>query len=461
MKKKFLNKVLTGALVCTLAATMVAAPLSVSAKTTRSKVTKTTTKKTTAKKKAPKIKAASLNRKSVTIPVGRITKKACWNMYTTSYDSFCADEVADIKVKNKVKGASYTFTSSNPKIATISPKGGYATGVKAGKTTIVCTQNLKGKKTVVGKTKITVKAAGLGLLSLMEASDTLDTNMANEKMMFGWITYYNPDAKYAVSVDSKDANVDISYAGFPEKTNAKAYISFASRVPGTYKVTVTETYKGKTRTLGVPKVRVNAPSIDQTEMTAYVGQGINYAEIVRFAPETDARADAVDTSVADFEETEDGDTVLRAKKEGTTDVVYSYDNVEGETITFGVLKLTVKANHVTGLSASQETSSNGKILLDTYYDEDGVSLSKYVNVASETYPDGAPLEEYYDESNPMPITEEISYQSADPSIVKIEAYGDDYIAIPVKAGSTTITVTCGSYKVKLPVIVSSDDDEEW
>ncbi|SCW84183.1 hypothetical protein SAMN02910400_02709 [Lachnospiraceae bacterium C10] len=32
MKKKFLNKVLTGALVCTLAATMVAAPLSVSAK---------------------------------------------------------------------------------------------------------------------------------------------------------------------------------------------------------------------------------------------------------------------------------------------------------------------------------------------------------------------------------------------------------------------------------------------
>lgn len=51
--------------------------------------------------------------------------------------------------------AAYSFVSKNKKVATVKKKGTdcYITGIKIGKTTMICYQTLNKKKTVVGKCK--------------------------------------------------------------------------------------------------------------------------------------------------------------------------------------------------------------------------------------------------------------------------------------------------------------------
>lgn len=82
------------------------------------------------------IKTPELSAKSKVITIGKTTK---------------------LTVKNKVKGASYKWSTKNSKIARVSQKG-TVRGVAAGKTTIVCKMKT-GKKNYTLNCKVTVKAA--------------------------------------------------------------------------------------------------------------------------------------------------------------------------------------------------------------------------------------------------------------------------------------------------------------
>ena len=81
-----------------------------------------------------------------------------------------------ITLKNKKKGAKYTFTSDKKKIATVSKKG-MVKGVKAGKASITVKEIQGKKKRTVGKVRVTVKALN-GATPKVTASNTPSTTVA-------------------------------------------------------------------------------------------------------------------------------------------------------------------------------------------------------------------------------------------------------------------------------------------
>lgn len=195
-----------------------------------------------------------LNKTSMTIPVGKLKKGVSWFNSDGGYE-----EAVALTVKNKQKGASYTFTSSDTKIVKISKNGGYLTGVKKGKATITCKESYNGKTTVVGTCKVTVKEAGLidrgadvtlgsGLINV----DYFDMYMIENIQLPYTLTYQNPDATYTVKSDSKDLTFTETKLTKEEEKN---YISekpyrYEAKKAGKYTLTVVETYNKKTRNVG-------------------------------------------------------------------------------------------------------------------------------------------------------------------------------------------------------------------
>ena len=179
-----------------------------------------------------------------------------------------------IAVKNANKAATYSFTSKDKKIVTVTTKGtkGYLTGVSAGTTKIVVKQDLNGKKTTVGTCEVTVKKSSLGdKVNGNEAYLMLwNQDVYYEEFNFGkysqcYIKYYNPAAKYTYETNSK--NLKIKHVKVTSKHELfgydmeGGYVSYTqaykAKKEGTYTVTVKETYNGKTRVVGKYKVIVD------------------------------------------------------------------------------------------------------------------------------------------------------------------------------------------------------------
>lgn len=66
------------------------------------------------------------------------------------------DTIYDINIDNKVKGSSYLWTSSNPKVAKVDKKSGLVTAIKNGNTKITCTITLPDKTQTQLYTDVTV-----------------------------------------------------------------------------------------------------------------------------------------------------------------------------------------------------------------------------------------------------------------------------------------------------------------
>jgi hypothetical protein len=138
--------------------------------------------------------------------------------------------------------ATYTFTSSNKSVAKVSSKG-KITAVKVGTAKIKVVEKYKGKKTTLGNVKVAVKKAVLDDLTYpiyVDEEDYTDTiNFEN------YILYENPKATYKIF--SNDTS--------KVKISAKGVITYANGEEGdTVKLTVKETYKGKTRTIGTASI---------------------------------------------------------------------------------------------------------------------------------------------------------------------------------------------------------------
>lgn len=182
----------------------------------------------------------SLSTKKVTISIGKQAKSS-------------------FTIKNKVKGAKYTFTTSNKKVLKVSSKG-ILTGIKAGTAKVTVKQKYKKKVTKVGVVKVTVKKASA------VSKKTKTYTYGREKVTVKLSDYVNnpsPDAKYQLVSDNKKIAANITLQA------KKGYVGEISlKEAGTVTYSVKETYKKKTRTICKFKITVKGASFNKKAFEA-------------------------------------------------------------------------------------------------------------------------------------------------------------------------------------------------
>ena len=221
---------------------------------------------------AMEVKAAAapkLSTTSVVTPLGKATSWGNWYHYLKNGESQ-SKQVKELTVKNKVKGATYTFTSSNTKVAKISKKGGYVEGLKPGTATITCKQTYKGKTKTIGKCKVTVKAPKLFYQD--------DENVPLGEITLGYLVdselQYEPfEGNYYFTFKSKDDNFAIS--------NETGVVNI--KKAGTYNIDVYLQYKKQSIKFGSKKVVAHdAKSCDYTVETAMKGEEFDAYTLVEW-----------------------------------------------------------------------------------------------------------------------------------------------------------------------------------
>lgn len=395
-------------------------------------------------------KKAAISAKALTIPIGKMDSKVYWNK-----NSYEIDNGQSLTVKNKLKGATYQFTSSNSKIAKINKTGGYLTGVKAGSATITCTQTYKNKKTTVGKCKVTVKNATLvaedAVFPVGSDGYDLSSYYAGLDPMFA-ITYRNPKATYTVTSDSSDFSIkekkyDASTA--KDVTDNKEYESvikdyigkryfygyqFTAKKAGTYTITVKETYNKKTKTLGSFKVEIKDTSIAEPNVDLLLGKYLNVFNLLNYT----SADELYYFEVQDYDKANPDNNVLQIIQDESG--LYLYGNKVGTgvvTVRQGSAQGTVIGN-VTVTVAEAPCQS---ITLDS--EEYSTYVGGYFNI-------------YYD-LDPWETTDKVTIESDNPDVLKVEYNEEeDWEYTPLKVGEANITIKCGNQSAVCKVVV-----EEW
>ncbi len=395
-------------------------------------------------------KKAAVSTTEMTIPVGKMNNKVYWNK-----NSWELSNAQKLSVKNAVKGATYQFTSSNTKVVTISKKGGYLTGLKAGSATITCTQTYKNKKTTVGKCKVTVKNSALAVSDYGNefpvGSDGFDLYdyYASAEPLFS-VTYRNPNATYTYASSSKNFSIkEIKYDASKAKdvTDNKEYqamlkdyigsryfygYQFTAKEAGTYTITVKETYNKKTKTLGSFKVVIKDTSISEAKKEILLGNSLNVFNLLNYAKDTQYYF-----IIKDYDETNPDNNVLElsqsgselylyAKKTGTADVTIREGSEQGTVIGTVTIVVTEAPCQSITVDSQEYTTYVGDEYFNIYYD----------------------LE-------PWDTTDKVTLESDNPEVLKVE-YDQEYeywVYTPLKAGEANVTIKCGDQSVTSKVVV--------
>ncbi len=401
-------------------------------------------------------KKATISATKLTIPVGKLNSKICWNSSTWEIS-----KAEKLTVNNKVKGATYKFTSSDTKVVQIG-KDGYLTGVKSGSATITCTQTLKNKNTTVGKCKVTVKNATLGT-SDYENTFAIGSGAFDLAYLYigmdplYHIKYRNPNATYTLTSDSKEFTIkEVKYDAsmVKEVTDSKEYqvaikdyigsryfygYQYTATKAGSYTITVKETYNKKTKTLGSFKVEIKDPSISEPKVDLLLGDYLfvfdllNYEkEIMYYFEIKDFDETNQENNIIYHYETKDGLLYLYANKTGTADVIIREGTEDGTVI--GTVTITVSEAPCVGI----EVDSNE---YKTYVGDDYF---------------------YIDYSlKPWDTTDKVTFESDNPDVLKVEYNeSEDYwFYTPIKTGTANITIKCGDQSAVCKVTV--EEEEEW
>lgn len=359
-----------------------------------------------------------------------------------------------ISVVNSKKGATYTFSSSNKKVATVkgSKTTGYITGVKAGTAKITVKQKLKGKTTVVGTCTVTVKNASakaseetaMSLLSV--GAGAYYSSDGSDAICL--ITNRNPEAKYTFESNSK--NFEMNEIKTDNTSWGDSYFifgqSYIAKEPGTYTVTVKETYKKKTKTLGKIKVKVHENGLQKENVTLPVGGDLNVQDLLKYynggwMVEWDEE-DILEPGEPDW----NGNPIARAIKPGTAKLKYYYCFEEGKLEEqIGVCTVTVVDVKVTDIQFEEE-------VINVCEDDQGDDplYYKYTLITD-------PEDFYYNG--------DVTFTSSDEKVVSISSEGTCQIE---GAGTAAVTITAGdvSKTVTVNVLTSEeyynlDDDEDW
>jgi hypothetical protein len=391
-------------------------------------------------------KNPSLSSKSMTIGVGKFDQGKKMASGNRDYNT--------LEVKNTKKGAKYTFTTSDKKVVTASGSKGVATitGVKAGTATITVKQTYKGKTTTVGSCKVTVKKATVGSTTMTKKvliGNDIDANEYIEGFLIN-IAYMNAAAKYTFKSSSDGFKMS------QKQTYGGAYQTYTATKAGTYHVTVTETYKKKSRTVGTVKVTVLPVTLASTTATLYVNDedGLNLNRLLKNGDYTSVLAEVATEEYKDAVTTGQYygeyvmDTVLFSTREGEMKLnlyIQKANGKKGDLI--GSCTVTMKTAVVKEIkvpsSITMEVGDERYLFGNYDSDDDEVEYGVFM------------------ESEEMPVPA-ITCSSSDTSIVSADEVG--YLYAGEKTGTATVTITCGGITKEVEVTVtpiSEDDDDDY
>ena len=399
-------------------------------------------------------KKTSISTTKMTIPIGKLKSGIYWTDVKT-WDRGVAQKLT---VKNSIKGATYSFTSSDKKIVTIGKNGGYLTGVSAGSATITCKQTYKKKTTVVGTCKVTVKKANF--VSYSDLSSGYDSEVPVGKGeydfyssyagmdAFYYIGYRNPSAKYTFKSNSTDFSMEeVKYSGGETAEFAGVDYSYGykyeAKKAGTYTITVQETYNKKTRKLGSFKVVVKDTYVESEEIQLRIGDSVSVFNYVYY---TNPNA-MYHFSVDNFDDSKPEGNVLGLGYE-------DYDTEKAYLLLFGQVPgtatVTVRENNEAG-----KVIGTLKVKVYEAACEDIVLESnEYTTYVGDEY-----FYLYY-ELQPYDTTDKVTIESDDPTVLKVEysEYGY-WVYTPLKVGTANLTIKCGSKSAVAKVTVT--EEEVW
>ncbi|WP_167959124.1 Ig-like domain-containing protein [Anaerosporobacter faecicola] len=364
-----------------------------------------------------------------------------------------------IYIYNQVKGATYTYTSSNKKIVTVSKKG-VLTGIKTGKAKITVTQTYKKKKTKVGTCNIEVKAAKLNETYYemnyrrgeMSDYDYYEYNLNNWSI----VDYPAIGAKYTYT--SSDSSI--------LKINKDGVITEFGKPGKSVTITVKETYKKKTRTVGKFTVKIRVPALSESEIEIGLNESFypydyftGYSGTYYIVNSDHAEPNMDNSNVVDSKDDanaaanvlgflyEDGYWygALKGQNLGTA-YVHCYAATSAEEISadtyIGTIKVTVKEMKATSLSWEEEyydTDDNGVVQVQYWDEEDYCSF--YYNY------------EPYNCSDPVTVTS----SDTNVAVVDPDSYKGKVSLIIKGEGTTTITVKLGDFTLTKTVkFIKSD-----
>lgn len=329
-----------------------------------------------------------------------------------------------IYIEDENYDAKYTYTSSNKKIVTVD-KNGKLTGVAKGTAKITVKETYKKKTVNVGTFTVTVANSKL-------YSKSLEMPLfANYSLP---IEYVNYKAKYTGEV------ADPTIASIDKKGNLVALKE------GKTTVTISETYKKKTRKLGKLTVTVKAPSInpESTKVTLGVNQISNPSDTItldNYSWDVAYTYESADPTIVSVNQlTEYGYTYLTFKGEqlGSTTIAVNAE-YKGEKVAVGTVEVSVAEFPVTSFGFDTDYKDDTNTFVATFYLDD--SDYNYLN--------------YYLMKEPYNTTTPVTYTSSDPSIATVDADGK---VNAIKEGTVEITATCGTFSDKAVVTIKNEYD---
>ncbi len=351
--------------------------------------------------------------------------------FISSIDFYSKDAKYTFVVSNPVKKATYSFTSNNNNIVKVAASGttAYLTGVKAGSAIITCNQKLNGKTTKVGTCTVTVKSSTVSQDFI--PSIPMGTSSSSEPVDF---SYRNNDATYTYVSNNKNFSMKEILSKFDDMNFIAR--TFTAKAPGTYTVTVKETYNKVTRTVGTIKYTVKKATMEGDtsvdlgsrmwafDLMNYYRSDVNYL----FVSEDEKIVDTY---------SEEKTVYLKGLKVGTTNItIYENTSTPDKNKLVGTCKVTVKE----------------VVLEDLECDFDETEL----------YVGDAPVKLYiskYPSNAPGTIT----VTSLDTKVVTVSQPDEEGVCLikSVGAGTATITVTCGditkTQKITVDNVPSEDD----
>jgi len=398
-------------------------------------------------------KKASISATKMTIPIGKMNSKTYWNVNPGELGN-----AKQLTVKNQIKGAVYSFTSSNTKVVKINKNGGYLTGIKAGTATITCSQTYKNKKTTVGTCKVTVKSA-----VLKSFDDVYDDAYAVGNNGYNLISYYacvdplyyigyrNPKATYTLTSDSKDFSIkEVKYDASNAKdvTNDKDYqeviedyigkgyfygYQYEAKKAGTYKITIKETYNKKTKTLGSFKVEIKDTCISEPKQELPLGDYLNALALLKYSKESTSYY----FNIEEFDETNIENNALLCYFEESVNSLYFYANKAG------TVNVTIREGSETGKEIGTVAVTVYEVPCESITLESD-EVTAYVDDYFEINYD---LEPYH-------TTDEVTIESDNPEVLKVVCEDGYWNYMPLKVGEANVTIKCGSHSAVCKVVVA-------
>lgn len=387
-------------------------------------------------------------------------------------DTIGINGTTEIYLYNKQAKATYTYSSSKKSVATVSSKG-VITGKAVGKAKITVKQKYKGKTTTVGSVTVNVKKSTLyeevtdadypwwfsAQPGFISKSDPAVIDAENV------VCFMNPKAKYTFYSSTKDLVISKTGKVTEVKRAGKGYL------------TVKETYKGKTRTVGkMPIEMVDPKYTGEDTITLYVGDyGFMPAEYAKglgrcnfsWSDTEQTEEEVLKEANIDDESAEDEVLLLNIDSEGNWDGYVSAKATGTRYCTLAQYNyLTKKYDKIIGRFkiVVPDTSKATDLRLpwddpeyESYYFDKSTN-TKTVDLWDE-------YDSIYAYVSPEHYSGGFEVTSSNPSVVSVSyeqySYGELYISLGyLSAGTSTITVKANGVEKSFNVNVIGDDEDE-